>query len=273
VDGALQNHASDFGGVQLTAQSTGCSARGETVGQDLNIDVDLLVPTDDQLHVTEAGVYFRSRSAFSYDGIIGGDSAGYWVELKNTGVVIVKNLHSGLIVASTEGIPSFDNTVFHHLAVNAQRNILATQVDGQLQTFIQNGLLGTQVVIPETGGSNDGTVGIAFGAEFNRGQAGGQRAVDLVVSDLAGDAGTSGHHKPPALPALVSGPTGRTASTPMSTDAVQTLDKPVPPADAYFASSVNEAPWIPIKGSQPPQMDEVSQGIVELAATDDLLMF
>jgi hypothetical protein len=40
----------------------------------------------------------------------------------------------------------------------------------------------TTVTLPATTGSNDGTVGIAFGDEANAGKAGGQRAQNLIVT-------------------------------------------------------------------------------------------
>ena len=44
----------------------------------------------------------------------------------------------------------------------------------------------TAVSIPQGSGSNDGRVGIAFGAEGNRGQAGGQRVRNFVVGSFGG---------------------------------------------------------------------------------------
>src|SRR6185369_10104202 len=62
TNNALQNFDSDFGGVMLSANGS----TGEDLGQDLNITVDLLVPTDAQHHTTAAGPYFRSMAASDF---------------------------------------------------------------------------------------------------------------------------------------------------------------------------------------------------------------
>src|SRR5207302_5776316 len=79
---ALENNGYDFGGIQFAATSG--TNRGAIIGQDMNIRVDLLVPTDAARNITQAGPYFRSRCAATGDGVIGGTSAGYWVMLDST---------------------------------------------------------------------------------------------------------------------------------------------------------------------------------------------
>src|SRR6185503_12477228 len=92
----IRNDGKDFTGIQLARSSSDCALqeiRGGDVGQDLRIAVDLLVPKDAEGHVTDAGPYFRSRRAGPGDGVIGGTSAGYWVQLYSTGMVKVKCLN------------------------------------------------------------------------------------------------------------------------------------------------------------------------------------
>lgn len=185
---ALQNVGGDFGGMQFTGSPGACNnlaIRGENVGQDMNIQVDLLVPTDGAGRLGQAGPYFRSRAAANGDGIIGGTSAGFWVQLWSNGEVRVKGLNPQIFVAVTGAPASFDSTVFHHLEMAVQGSNLQVALDGRLLTFNQNGNQVTTVSLPSSSGSNDGTVGVAFGAETNRGQLGGQRARNLVVSTYA----------------------------------------------------------------------------------------
>lgn len=182
VSGALQNNSADFGGFQFTESSDPCrQGRGADMGQDLNVRADLLTPTDAAGHLSEAGPYFRSRAAARGDGIIGGDSAGYWVQLKSSGEIQIKRLNPWSMIA-TSGIPaSFDPNAMHHIEIAAGGNNLQVALDGKLQTFMQDNEPVTKVQIPATAGSNNGTVGIAFGAEANRGQIGGQRADNVQV--------------------------------------------------------------------------------------------
>lgn len=182
---SLQNVGGDFGGMQFTGTLGACNnlaIRGENIGQDLNMKVDLLVPTDDAGHLAQAGPYFRSRAAANGDGIIGGTSAGFWVQLWSNGEVRIKGLNPQTFVAVTGAPASFNATVFHTLEVAVQGDTLQVALDGKLLTFDQNGSLATTVVLPGSAGSNNGTAGIAFGAETNRGQLGGQRARNLAIS-------------------------------------------------------------------------------------------
>lgn len=183
VSGELENIGNDYGGVQLTTSANACNdlrIRGENMGQDLHISADLKVPANGDL-ITQAGPYFRSRPAAAGDGIRGGDSAGYWVQLHSTGKVTIQRLDNGAVVATTEVPATFNPATWHTLELTAKGTTLKVTVDGGVLTFTQNGTTTTTVSIPATGGTNSGTAGIAFGAETNRGQAGGQHADNFVV--------------------------------------------------------------------------------------------
>jgi hypothetical protein len=151
-----------------------------TFAQDLSIRVDLLVPVTGA-NVTEAGPYFLSRAAAAGDGISGGTSTGYWVQLISTGVVRVKTLNPFVTFATTAAPAFFDPTFLHTIEVTVKGNALQVTLDGQLQLFTQNGASVTTLALPAAV-ANDGTVGISFGSEDNPGQAGGQRAANLVIS-------------------------------------------------------------------------------------------
>jgi uncharacterized protein (TIGR03437 family) len=97
-------------------------------------------------------------------------------------MVKVKDLSSAVVVAAAAAPVRFDNTVFHTLEMAAQGSHLQVALDGQLLTFIQNGTSASSVSIPATGGSDEGTAGIAFGDDDNPGRVGGQRARNLVVT-------------------------------------------------------------------------------------------
>lgn len=186
LNGALENNGLDFGGFQF-ASSDACAVarglvRGADMGQDLNLRTDLIVPTNAAGLMTQAGPYIRSRAAAIGDGIIGGDSAGYWVQLQSSGEIKLKRLNPFSEIASTCKPASFDASATHILEIAAGGNQLQVALDGRLQTFQQNNQFRTAVPIPATSGSNDGTAGIAFGAEQNRGLIGGQRADNIVVT-------------------------------------------------------------------------------------------
>jgi uncharacterized protein (TIGR03437 family) len=174
VSKALQNLGLNYSGVQLTAASGCGGAHGETFAQDLDIAVDLLVPAS-SAGVVQAGPYFRARAAASGDGIIG--AAGYWVALTSTGQVMIRGLSPNATIATTASPGSFDATKFHTLEMVAQGSSLVVYLDGARVTT---------VTLPATTGSNDGAVGIAFGAEANAGKAGGQRAQNLIVAQPGG---------------------------------------------------------------------------------------
>ena len=188
VSNALQNNGLDYGGVQFSTfadASTNPARVGEDLGQDLNIQVDILVPTDGAGHVSEAGVYLRGKAFARGANLLDGTSAGYWIALQSTGQVEVERLDTGALIAFSGTPVSFNNAIMHNLHVAAQGSSLQVALDGKLLAFSQNGLVSTSVSIPVTGGVNDGTVGIAFGDEPNPNQIGGQRVDNLVISTFS----------------------------------------------------------------------------------------
>ena len=190
ASGALENPGMNYAGVQFSGDEQPCfGGEGEDIGQDVNIRVDLLVPGDNDGNITQAGPYFRTRSATPGSSILGGMSAGYWVQLHSTGQIKLKLLNPEATVAATRTPAAFDNTVMHTVEVSMRRDRLWVALDGVLQVFDQDD---TRVIsvpipavweIPPAVGENEGAAGIAFGAEDNPNQIGGQRADNLVVTD------------------------------------------------------------------------------------------
>jgi len=190
TSGVLENPGTDYAGVQFSGDEQPClGGTGEDIGQDANIRVDLLVPSDSAGNISQAGLYFRTKSGGPGSSIIGGMSAGYWVQLHSTGQIKLKLLNPEDTVAATRVPASFNNTVMHTLEVSMRRDRLWVALDGVLQVFDQDGARFTSVPIPAVWerppavGVNEGAAGIAFGAEDNPDQIGGQRADNLVVTD------------------------------------------------------------------------------------------
>jgi DNA-binding winged helix-turn-helix (wHTH) protein len=188
-NGAFRNDLADYAGVQLARPTRDCSLvslRGANVAQDLRISVDLLTPSTGG-YISGAGPYFRSRAAAPGDGILGGTSAGYWVELCSNGVIKVRRLNPLAVVAFTAGDPRFDASVYHRLEVEAHGEELTVRMDRTTVSFEQDGTRVDRVRIPPVWngppptGRNDGAAGVLFGAEENRGKIGGQRAKNLRV--------------------------------------------------------------------------------------------
>ena len=190
ADGQLIHQGFDYGGIQLAAQSADCPVaglRGANLGQDLAIAVELLVPRSPTGDIVQAGPYFRSRAAAPGDGILGGASAGYWVQLHSNGKVSVKCLNPVHTVALTQPIEGFDSRVFHRLEVVVHGEELEASLDGRPLMFHQ-GDHPTRIVQvqahwerPAQIGKNHGTVGIAFSSEPLRPKAGGQQARAFTV--------------------------------------------------------------------------------------------
>jgi RNase P/RNase MRP subunit p29 len=184
IDGTLENIGRDFGGVQF---STPMNLRGSNVGQDLNIKVDLLLPSDDEGYSTEGGPFFRSRAASAGDGVIGGRSAGYWVQLHSDGKVQVKCLNPLKTIAEARQPETFDSKSFHQLEIAARGNELQVALDGLVVEFETSDGPKSVVSIPSAWngppaiGDNQGAAGVMFSAENNRGQFGGQRADNLAI--------------------------------------------------------------------------------------------
>jgi hypothetical protein len=140
VSGGLQNTGLDYAGVKLTASPSGCGAgvQGETIEQDLDIKVDLLLPpglsTRGQTLIVEGGPFFRSRASSPGDGI--GGPSGYWAYLTSKGDVRVQALASfGSVMAATKVPAAFDTTVYHTLEAVVKGSALQVYVDGNLQSF------------------------------------------------------------------------------------------------------------------------------------------
>ena len=140
--------------------------------------------------ITQAGPYFRSRIAGPGDGLIGGTSAGYWVQLNSNGMVKVRRLNPLAVVAFSSAIPVFDTEIFHSLKMEARGTALQVWLDGKSVWFEQGGRQVDRVEIPpawespERVGQDQGTAGVFFGAEDNRGEIGGQRVKNLTVVRL-----------------------------------------------------------------------------------------
>jgi DNA-binding winged helix-turn-helix (wHTH) protein len=187
----FRNDGKDFSGIQLARSDGDCglaSLRGADVGQNLKMSVDVLVPADASGRVTNAGPYFRSRRAMAGDGLIGGESAGYWVRLYSTGMVKVRRLNPQAVVAFSSPMPDFDSAVFHQMEIEARGEGLQVWVDGQRIQFDQGGKTVDRIAIPPTWegppriGRNEGSAGVAFGAEDNRNEIGSQRVRKLTVA-------------------------------------------------------------------------------------------
>ena len=182
VSNSLQNWGTGAGGVQFgqPGSAGSCSFRGIDMGQNLNIRVDLLVPSDSAGNTTISGPYFHSRGAAAADGILGGDAAGYWVGLDSRGFVKITDTHRNVAIAQTSQPTSFDNTVFHTLEVAVSGTTLQAALDGAVLSFVMgDGTAVQTVTIPATAGTNDGTAGVAF---QRSGAIGGQRARNLIVT-------------------------------------------------------------------------------------------
>jgi DNA-binding winged helix-turn-helix (wHTH) protein len=188
-DGEIKNTGLDVSGIQLAKSDSSCaveSLNGAAIGQDLYLSAELKTPAGPNSLRTEAGIHFRSRRAHAGDGIHGGTSAGYWVRLRSGGQVTVGCLNPGQVVAFTN-VPDLAPDEYHRLEVTALGTTLEASLDGNLLEFTQDGHRTTRVTIPPLWqgppklGHNDGTVGVAFTAELNRGRLGGQSARNFVV--------------------------------------------------------------------------------------------
>ena len=189
----IRNSGTDHAGVDFVARRDGCSVqslRGADLGQNLRIGMDLRIGGSAAI-MGEGGPYFRSRKSAPGDGIVGGASAGYWVQLQSDGRVRVRRLHPDAVVAFTRPIAGFEANAFHRLIAEAVREKLTVTLDGAQLTFDEGGKNVTEVSIPpvwETEsprGSNRGTGGIAFSCYLNRGKLTGQEARNIFVERIA----------------------------------------------------------------------------------------
>ena len=184
VSKTLQNNGTGYGGVQFGQPGSdgSCSFRGQDIGQNLNLVVDLLIPSDSSGNSAVAGPYFHNRGAAAADGILGGDSGGYWMQLDSSGRVKVVDAHTATAIANSGQPAGFDNTVFHTLEVAVSGATLQATLDRGLVTFTQGSGTTNTVSIPATGGSNDGTGGVAFALASGSGRIGGASADNLIVT-------------------------------------------------------------------------------------------
>lgn len=191
-DGVLTNAGTDHGGATFVELSKDCELqrmRASDMGQDLKLDVELRVLGAPQGPLSEAGPFFRCRRSAPGDGIVGGESAGFWVRLHSNGQVSVRRLHPVGVVAFTTPIEGFDPRQFHGLSVVARGEKLQVRLDGRLLEFDQGGVRRTEVEIPprwetaEPRGENRGSAGIAFGCSQNRGQVTGQQARAIRIAN------------------------------------------------------------------------------------------
>jgi len=189
----FRQEGKDYAGIQLARSDGNCAAttlEGADAGQDLRISTELLVPKDEAERTTEAGAYFRSRSAAAGDGIAGGTSAGYSVTLNSGGIVRVHQLNPVVLVAFAPAPPDFDAGIFHLFQLEARGETLRVWLDGKLLSFEQGDQRHQELRIspgwegPPRVGNNKGAAGISFGASKNRGQLGGQRVRNLRVKRL-----------------------------------------------------------------------------------------
>ena len=190
---AFHNEGLDFAGIQLARPINDCelwSLRGADIGQDLRISVDLMTPSGESGKLTEAGPYFRSRKAAGGDGLMGGTTAGYWVQLVSNGSIRIKRLNPLAVVAHSSPLAGFDSKIYHRLETEARGELLEVWLDDRRIGFQQGDKSVDKISIPEAWkgppviGYNHGAAGVLFGAERNRGLLGGQWAKNLRVTRL-----------------------------------------------------------------------------------------
>jgi len=196
----MRNMGKDFSGAVFVDPKAGCglsTIRAANLGQDLRIEAEYRFATAPVAGtgsgpITEAGPFFRSRPAAPSDGLIGGTSAGYWVQLLSTGQVRVLRLNPQATVAFTKAalVPkSWNPESWHKLVAEVRGDRLQVLLDGRAVAF--DGVDGPGGVRLDAKweattpvGSNRGGTGIAFGASQHRGQAGGQQVRNIKVERL-----------------------------------------------------------------------------------------
>jgi DNA-binding winged helix-turn-helix (wHTH) protein len=186
----VRNAGLDYGGVAFVRRQPDCALRdthASDLGQDVTIEADIRVGGDSSDRVNEAGPYFRSRRSTPGDGIVGGASAGYWVQLKSTGQVRVRRLNPSGTVAFTAVPDRFDPHIFHRLKTSVMGNRLRVELDHKPLEFDQVGTRTMEVAVPPDWesstprGQNHGAAGIGFSAEGNRFLSGGQEVRNIRV--------------------------------------------------------------------------------------------
>jgi DNA-binding winged helix-turn-helix (wHTH) protein len=186
----VRNTSTEYSGITFVKREPGCAlqnAWATPIGQNLEVETDLKVGS---LPGMAAGPYFRSRRSAPGDGIVGGTSAGFWVQLGSTGQVLVKRLHPLAIIAFSAAPQGFDPAQFHRLRILARGETLTVTLDGHPQQFDQSGTFSETVRLSpawETArpiGTNHGAAGIAFSPEETRSIFGGQEARNIKVRML-----------------------------------------------------------------------------------------
>ena len=186
----VRNAGKDFAGVAFVKREHGCSLQqvwASDAGQNLEIEADLKVGTEPGM---AAGPYFRSRKSAPGDGIVGGTSAGFWVQLAWNGQVRVKRLHPSATIAFSAPQADFDGSQFHRLAVQARGEALKVALDGRTLTFDQSGAATETMKIPpawesaKPKGTNEGAAGIAFNPDDTRSIFGAQEVRNVRVHVL-----------------------------------------------------------------------------------------
>jgi len=110
------------------------------------------------------------------------------VQLYSTGGVKVRQLNLHQIVAFSAAAAGFDASRFHKLEITARGSELQVALDGNVVEFDQGGRMVRRVAIPASWegpprtGYDQGTAGVAFGAE-PRG-AGGQQARNIAIGAI-----------------------------------------------------------------------------------------
>ncbi|MFN7938430.1 MAG: LamG-like jellyroll fold domain-containing protein [Bryobacteraceae bacterium] len=187
----IRNTGADYSGVAIAVRQPGCPIRSTVAadaGQDITIEAEIRTAGNSTNQITEAGPFFRSRPAAPGDGIIGGTSAGFWVQLLSTGQVRIRRLNPSSTIAFTAVPPIFDPNAFHKLSTHVKGDSLIVHLDGQPLAFDQAGRTVNAVQLAPAWesatpkGRNRGAAGIAFSAEANRHQAGGQQARNIRIT-------------------------------------------------------------------------------------------
>ncbi len=190
----IQNTGKDYAGAAFVRRQPDCAWRdtlASDMGQDLDMEMEIRVGGLAEGPIASGGPYFRSRRSVPGDGIVGGTSAGYWVQLLSAGQVRVKRLHPAAAIAFSARPDRFDPDAFHSLKVSVRGAAMEAALDGGALVFDQGGVQRPTVDLPpawETAsppGKNQGAAGVAFASEGYRNQVGGQETRNVRVRPAA----------------------------------------------------------------------------------------
>ncbi len=182
MNGRLTTNGMDFGGVQFVPLNGKNGISLGALPRNFNIRMEIRVPRDGHL-ACAAGPYFRSRAAAPGDGIIGGESSGYWVQLHSSGLVKLKCLNPQEFIAVADVSRNFDPLKEHTLEVSISGESLEAALDGRRLTFTTKRGAVNRVQIPARSGLDQNAAGIAFSSEDNRSKFGGGAVDNLIVFD------------------------------------------------------------------------------------------